>query len=288
MPYIDSIENTKIETIDECPWCNSNDKKHLFTENGFPYVQCMRCSLIYLRKRIRESNIHEIYDDLSYSGGIDRTWALENARKRFILLNIRGGKKRIHEDAAGIGAFVRTCQDHGHEISGSDIGLHSIINAKKYFGVDVKHGTLAQAGIDMHCLDILASFNLLSHLYHPFDYMKLAHSLLKKDGRWIIRTGDRTGIMKYLFRGSWGAPEHVHHYNRKLLGRMLDEAGFAILKIQPSMDSEFPYFLYSFCIQGNFFYHKIARLICGYSGLLWTALRLPKDDVYIIATPHGN
>ena len=78
--------------------------------------------------------------------------------------------------------------------------------AKDLFGVDLHRGTLASLGLPDASFDVVANFNLMSHLYAPWDYLKEVRRILADDGVLLIRTGLRDGVMKFVAAGSGASP----------------------------------------------------------------------------------
>lgn len=282
MPTIDSFDAAELEFLDVCPWCRSTSFRTLFHERGFSYVECEHCTLIFLQPRVKEEFISRLYDGDAYHVDTNIAYTRRVGERRLHLLGRLAPQARVFEDGAGMGAFVAACQQQGLEAGGCDLGQDAVQKAKRLFGVDLHHGTLETAGVAEGSLDVLAGFNLLSHLYHPWDYMQHASRLLKPGGRWFIRTGDRSGVMKHVRRGNWSAPEHTFHYNRRLLGEMADAANLKITQVIPAFDSDFPYFLFDYSRPQTSVTRQLAAYACSYSILFWNMFKLPKDDVYIV------
>jgi len=283
MPPIERFNLDQLETIAVCPWCESDRHEPLFHEKGFPVVQCAGCSLIYLRTRLKEEFVHLIYDDAAYHAAADRAWVKRTGEKRLDLLGPLPEGTRIFEDGAGAGGFIAASLARGHRASGCDLGADAVRTAKDLFGVDLHHGTLASLGLPDASFDVVANFNLMSHLYAPWDYLKEVRRILADDGVLLIRTGLRDGVMKFVRRGQWSEPEHVFHYTSRVLRDMLSGAGLRVDRIVPAFDSDFPYLVYDFSRGGTSSLRRLAHALCGCSCLAWTILGLPKDDAFITA-----
>lgn len=287
MPHLSEFSSEQTEILDTCAWCEGRQRNQLFHENGFPYYQCRSCSIIYLGVRPKEEFVSLIYDDQDYHAASNVAYLKRTGEKRLDLLGQLRPGARIFEDGAGAGGFLAACQARGYEATGCDLGSDAVYKAKSLFDVDLHHGTMASLELPDSSLDVIASFNLLSHLYAPWDYFQEVYRVLKDDGIFFIRTGLRDGLMKYVRRGQWSAPEHVFHYTRKVINRLLNDAGMTMDRVIPAFDSDFPYFLYDFSRDQSSAIRRGARRICGYTILAWTLLRLPKDDVFIIARKNA-
>jgi SAM-dependent methyltransferase len=283
MPQITEFTESQIEALHSCPWCHSQSTEYLFSESGFPYVQCRNCTLIYLQKRVREENLEMVYTD-SYHVAADGAWVRRTAEKRLNLFGKLPPRARIHEDGAGTGAFVAVCRSRGFECTGNDLGIGSIQIANEMFGVDLVHGPVEAVGLEPRSIDAFACFNLLSHVYCPWEYLANISKLLAPTGVLLLRTGDRSGHFRNLRWGNWSAPEHVFHYTDSVLKGMASAANLIIERTIPAFDSDYPYFLHNYSnTPGSSLSKKLARRVSSYSVLIWNLLKLPKDDVFVMA-----
>lgn len=260
----------------------------MFEERGFNYFECLACSLIFLKNRVKKDDVGIIYDNFGYHQAPHKEFAIRNAQGRLKLLGALPQGASVHDDGAGMGSFVYVAKKNNYVASGSDLGGDARQKAKEIFGVDLKAGTLSQLNLPSECLDALTSFNILSHVYEPWDYLKEMNRVLKPQGLLLIRAGDHSGFFKNFGWGSWGAPEHVFHFNRHLLNRLLKEHGFKVLKVMPAFDSEYPYLFYKQIPKLKGWKEKLCRKACGISNRLWTIAGLPKEDIYILSSKQQS
>ena len=283
MPHIKDFSSDQLETLNECPYCHSISFDAMFYENGFPLVQCRQCDLMFLQQRVKFEHVHLIYD-APYHGSDNFAYAKRIGEKRYALIEDRLPRgASIFEDGAGDGSFVAACRQNGHDVQGCDLGLDAVREAKASFDVDLFHGHLDDAQVEPGSLDAFVCFNLLCHLYEPWEYIKKVRTLLKPGGLWFFRTGNRRHVMKWVNRGHWSAPEHVFHFNTNVIESMLDQGGMKLAHTSPAFDSDFPYFLYNTGKSGDTGVHKLTRRLTSYSCLAWTLAGLPKEDEYFIA-----
>lgn len=282
MPPISNFSSSELECVSVCPYCRGAEAVDLFVEQGFPYVQCSACSLIYLRIRVKPEFVHRIYDG-PYHSSNNVPYARVQARKRLALVGALRPGARVVEDGAGNGAFVRAAIDAGYDAMGCDLGKSSIELAKTLFDVPLVHGPLEALGLADASVDLLVSFNLLSHLYQPWSYIKTVARLLAPGGRWLCRTGDRSHVMAWVGRGHWSAPEHVFHFTGPLLQRMVREAGLEWLWQRPAFDSDFPYAFIRYSRPATTRLRRVAALTSSVLIRSWTACRLPKEDIFFLA-----
>ena len=273
MPHINEISADKLETLSACPYCSSTEHRFMFEENGFPYLSCKGCRLIYLKTRIREQHLDLIYNDESYHSIESPEYQLMIGKKRLALFGKLPEGGRIHEDACGSGFFAKACVDQGLNLTASDLGDDSINKSKQAYGIDVQKGSLEDLKIASASLDALASFNLISHLYQPWDYFSEIERILKPGGLAVMRTGNRKGFFYYLGWGHWSAPEHVFHVDEYVMKRMAEQAGLVLEKVKPAFDSDFPFIF-------DPPKSKVIRKVASITVRAWAKLSLPSDDAF--------
>lgn len=283
LPELKNINPEYLEKVEACPFCKKKETIYIFTENGFPYYECNLCELIFLQTRLKEKNVDVIYNNSEYHKANISPYHFLIAKKRLAIFKKLPKGARLHEDAAGIGNFVSEAQRQGFSVTGSDLGMDSVNKAKDLCKVDILHGNIQSLGFAPQSLDAFAAFNLFSHLYEPWEYIRYVSSLLKPGGQFLASTANRIGFLRYLYKGRWGAPQHVYHFHVPLIKRFFSEAGLEVIGVYPAFDSDFPYLFYDMARTSKGFKKKIAAGVCRTTIKFWNIMRLPKDDVYVLA-----
>ena len=280
MPAVTEFQPAELETLHACPFCKSERARYLFSERGFSYQQCRDCALIFLGTRVREDFVGRVYDTEGYHSAQPSAATRRTAQKRVALLALPKGAA-IVEDGAGDGLFVAACRAAGYDASGCDLGADAVAKAAQAHGVTLARSTLDGLSLPPGSVDGVASFNLLSHLYRPWDYMREVERILRPGGVWLTRVGDKTGWKKALARGRWSAPEHVFHFPLALVERMAEESGLKLVFKRPAFDSDFPQLLSQLGKGKRGPLGSIGRRAATASMLTWLALGLPRDDYYL-------
>jgi SAM-dependent methyltransferase len=288
MPSVTEFPPAQLETLHDCPFCGSPEVRYLFVERGFNYQECIDCRLIFLGTRVRERFIGAIYDAEGYHSAEPTAATRRTATKRAQLLQGLLPGAKVVEDGAGDGLFVAACRAAGHDAIGCDLGADAIAKAARVSGVELKQASLADLGLAGGSMDAVVCFNLLSHLYRPWEYMREVARVLRPGGLWLTRVGDKTGWKKRLARGNWSAPEHVYHFPISLLARMAGEAGLELAFVRPAFDSDFPQALSGLGRGWRRPWGALARGAAKASLLTWMALRLPRDDYYLRFVKTGS
>ena len=199
LPPITRFDAHQLEHLDRCPWCGGTISIPLFVERGFPCVQCKACTLIYLSVRVRQDFVGLIYDQPGYHEVSENLpYLRRTGERRLDLLGELKPGTRVVEDGSGNGAFVAACLAQGLDATGCDVGADAVASAQRAFGVELTHGTLESLELPSGSVDVFACFNLLSHLYAPWDYFAEVRRIIRPGGRLLIRTGDRAGLMAWV------------------------------------------------------------------------------------------
>jgi SAM-dependent methyltransferase len=175
------------------------------------------------------------------------------------------------------------CRRNGFDAVGCDLGGDSVRVAAKYFSVELAEGSIDSLGLEEQSLDVVAGFNLLSHIYRPWVYVREVERVLNPGGVWLVRTGDRTGWRKRVGWGSWSAPEHIYHYTRRFLEEIIQDTGMKIDWIRPAFDSDYPYLIWRIVEKFPKIFKPSAKRVAGYFHYFWTICRFPREDIYILA-----
>jgi SAM-dependent methyltransferase len=191
---------------------------------------------------------------------------------------------RIIDDGAGSGAFVAVCRGRGLDAMGCDLGTDAVTAAARDFSIDLHRGAIDSLALKKRSLDVVTSFNLLSHIYEPWAYAREVERILDRGGLWLLRTGDRTAWRKKVGWGHWSAPEHVYHFTRKFLEEIIEKTGMRIEWIRPAFDSDFPYVLWRIVESHPTGLRPLTLRVARLTHYFWTKFRLPREDIYLLAS----
>lgn len=134
------------------------------------------------------------------------------------------GKGRIHDAGCGFGFFLSTAEEEGWDASGSELSERAV-NSCLENGLKVTQGESIE-GEDYH---VITSFEVIEHLRHPQEYLKMISESLKSGGLVYITTPNFNGLSRFLLGANYNVinfPEHLCYFTRKTLDRMLREQGF--------------------------------------------------------------
>lgn len=197
-------------------------------------VRCARCSLVYTNPRPKSPALLE-----GYRVCMDETYATEasgrsinahfnlNTIKRFV------SSGRLLEVGASTGYFLNAARVD-FEVAGLEPCEWACRIARERFKLEVHPETLeSQNRFAPGQWDVVVLIDVLEHLTDPRVALERSASLLRPGGVLYAVTPDISSLTARLMRGYWWGlrPAHIYYYDRRTLGRALEQAGFEVLRI---------------------------------------------------------
>ncbi len=247
------------------PVCNGSDQRHLFQDHNRRdkincsgiYVQCQRCSLVYLRERPNWEEIVRFYSALdsgitANAGRIDaatlrkqieqpipkwksllrkvrfrpHSWPLESVPRR---------SKRLLDLGCGNGTKLYEFAERGYDIWGVDVGVDTIKVCQNLLpqGHFIQ-GELQNTNLPTDFFDYIRIDNALEHVPNPTEVVEKCHRLLRKRGQLLIYVPHGRSLSMRIMKGgsisSW-IPFHLSLFTRNSLKWLTEDAGFKDIHI---------------------------------------------------------
>ncbi|WP_162179942.1 class I SAM-dependent methyltransferase [Bryobacter aggregatus] len=219
---------------------HATDRLYHTTNKSFLVVECQRCRLIRLYPKPKPEELSTYYpSNYWHSDEGSKINALEQFYRRLVSLDHTRFLERAIRDAGGNGLvmdvgcggalLLRMLRENGHQVLGLDYSLDAASIAWKQNGVPAFCGTLSQAPLRDESVSVLSMFHVLEHLYEPAEYLRMAHRLLKPDGRLVIQVPNAASWQFLLFGENWNGidvPRHLYNFRLSDINVLLDGAGF--------------------------------------------------------------
>lgn len=231
-----------------CPLCGTSESDFIYTERGnLKIVKCRSCNLIYVNPRVKGSEKNYWGDEQVY---------LEEAKYVF------NGQKKHHRDknyedelvqiqqfkhsgnlldiGSSMGFFLQKARQRGFSVTGVEPSPSLSNIARAQFGLDIINAYLEKAGLPEKKYDVITMIDVFEHVSNPKDILYHAKRTLKDDGVICIKVPNgnynllKLKLAKFTHRQShhdiFDSYEHVVHYTKETMRKMLDSCGLIIEK----------------------------------------------------------
>jgi 2-polyprenyl-3-methyl-5-hydroxy-6-metoxy-1,4-benzoquinol methylase len=234
--YSSAPGNERQETI-PCPACASRDARHFLSCEGFAFVSCTSCGLVYQNPRPVFDDLRRRYGDQYFS------YELTNERNFFGLMQM--GLRDIGFDAlteslppprtfldvgCATGMLIESMKARGWDASGVDLCRESAEYGMTHRGIKIHVGTLEEARFPDGSFSVVHFSHLIEHVPDPVAYLAEVRRILKPDGYAVITTPNVDGLQARLFGKGWRSAiaDHLVLFSKRTLGRIIRESGFDV------------------------------------------------------------
>jgi len=248
-----------------CPVCDNSEYNFLFRDHNHrdkidcssSYVQCKKCSLVYLRDRPSWEEIVKFYssmyeDHTANTGQVDAVelrrqaeipvtkWKQILRKFRFRphswpLESVQDGNKRLLDLGCGSGAKLFEFAERGYDIWGVDVGKDTIRLCKELLpeGHFIQ-GELQDTDLPDGHFDYIRIDNALEHVPNPKETIRECQRLLCVGGQLMVYVPHGRSFSMRFMKGnsisSW-TPFHLQLFTKKSLRQLLEDAGFKHIRI---------------------------------------------------------
>jgi len=231
-----------------CPACQANSSSKAFNKFDFTYVVCSKCQTMYVNPR-PTPEILQIYYSSSQNYAYWNKYifpASENTRREKIFRpraeRIAGICSRyrvkmdtIMEIGAGFGTF---CE----EILRMNIFKHivaveptpDLANTCRSKGLEVIESSLEQLNLKRHKADVIASFEVIEHIFSPREFLLRCASLLTDGGLLVVTCPNVKGFEISVLQELSDSVdiEHLNYFHPSSLSQLFTECGFEVLEVE--------------------------------------------------------
>jgi SAM-dependent methyltransferase len=243
-----------------CPLCGALETRRLYQGDGFAMGRCRGCGLVRQNPRLSAEAlvlhyrraaelsgelVHRRSEDESLPDWLGKPMEAYEASVRFVDARRRAdGPRGLWIDVgASTGGTLVTAQRHGWRVAGVELGERQAAVCRDLHGLDVVHGTLAQASYPTGHAEVVSYRQVLEHVHDPVAELTEARRVLSKDGLLLVEVPHwggvryRSGRIRAALRVSrpfWervNVPEHLFYFTRATLAALLAKAGFVPLAV---------------------------------------------------------
>ncbi len=221
-----------------CWSCGSGHSRSLWKGEGFRFVRCAGCGLVY-------QNPQPVFQDLKgrYAERYFR-YELANERNFHRLMELGLEDIRFHQRSRGLaaprrfldvgcatGLLLAGMRERGWEVRGVELCRESAEYGIRTRGVEIAVGTLQEAAFPEGFFGVAHFSHLIEHLPDPPAFMREVHRILVPGGWMVVVTPNVNGLQARLFRERWRSAiaDHLTLFSAGTLKRLLERSGFEVL-----------------------------------------------------------
>jgi 2-polyprenyl-3-methyl-5-hydroxy-6-metoxy-1,4-benzoquinol methylase len=242
--YLDGAGRLRPELVEEvpCPVCAGGKFVVLFHKEGFQFVRCADCTLVYVNPALKDEHVRQVYKHQSYS---DLTKALMEPsdayrRERFGTERVAivdgflrpDGRRglRLLDVGCATGFFVQAAKDAGWDAAGVESNPFQADFARNA-GLDVRNETIEETSFPEGSFDAVTLFEVIEHVKQPMVILEKAYRLLRPGGMLFLYTPNFDCASRLIMgldsHFIWGS-NHLTYFTVPTLAAALDRAGFRV------------------------------------------------------------
>ena len=225
-----------------CPICDTNRPASLFMKEGFSFVRCGACGVIYVNPCLKPDHVKEVYAHQSYSDlvkslveastayrlerfGSERTQIINEFLPRQTLQ-----APRLLDVGCATGFFLQAAQADGWEVHGLEANPYQADYAKRQ-GLDVRSEAIEDTTLPNGYFDAVTLFEVIEHVPFPMDVLRKVHRLLREGGMIFVYTPNFDSAERLIMGQEahfiWGS-NHLTYFTADTLADALTRGGYVV------------------------------------------------------------
>ena len=231
-----------------CPLCGSDAYDEIFVKEGFPFVRCSDCELVFSNPQVDESLVlNEYRTGVAADMWIDvltspRQVELDRAKFAEVAdaLEPYRGHGRLLDVGCSIGLFLDIARDRGWDGVGTEFGARALAYARDELGLNVLDVPLEDAGFEDGSFDAVALLSVLEHLNDPRAMIRSIKRVLKPGGALYVITPNVESLACRVLHeraATFDGRNHLVYFSPSTIRALFELEGFRVERVTTTVSS---------------------------------------------------
>jgi SAM-dependent methyltransferase len=218
-----------------CDLCGSNQEDLLFIKEGFRYVRCRYCKMVYVNPRLKE---HHRYQKITGTGSMghfhlslkDR----KKIRKEIQSLNIYRKKNLMLDIGAGRGWFLKEAAMAGWETWALEINTQAIDHLASIDLNQIITEPAENFKAPANSFDVVRIWDVIEHLESPRKAATNIFTVLRPGGLLLLSTTNFHSLSRIINGPQWiylNGADHINLFTPETIQNFLESVGFCEIRI---------------------------------------------------------
>ena len=205
-----------------------------------PSLRCPDCGMIRAAVTDPEA-VRELYGAEYYEvyGGVDASYEADperrsyESRRRLALVHRSVRVGRLLEIGSAAGFFLDLANRNGFTVLGIEPAEELARAAGERFGVEVRAGFVEDADLEPGSFDVICAWHVLEHIPDPLSVLEALRGVLAPGGFLALEVPNAASPEAVRLGPAWphwDPAHHVGHYTPTALRRLLERAGFTVVR----------------------------------------------------------
>ncbi len=229
-----------------CAVCNIDDATPVFVKEGFTFVKCNKCGLLYVNPQCETGKLNEYYD----CGASADIWVEVLLSNTEIDYDVNKFTKccedmerlitgrRVLDVGCSVGIFLDVARKRGWHTTGLELNNRAYEYAKNTLGLDIHKKLLDECGFAPGQFDAITLWEVLEHIPDPRGIIEQIAALLTPGGLLSILVPNRNALSARMLRqdcACFGGRNHLWYFDPDTLTELLRQSGFAVESVSTQL-----------------------------------------------------
>lgn len=229
-----------IASVIPCPNCGSGEYSPLWSKNGFDFVCCTRCKLVYTNPQVNRDVVLSLYKGASEA---DNMWTQVlqspeqqtfNARYYGEVLDIVQTvlpSGHVLDIGCSVGTFMRHAIARGFAATGLELNEEAAALAEAD-GLKVLRQTIEEFNPATGQFQLMTLFGVLEHLNNPKEVLHTIYDALEPGGYLFLHVPNVNSLVTLVLQQrskTFDGRNHLIYFSVDTLRSMAESVGFRVV-----------------------------------------------------------